>query len=136
VASGQIHIEQLVDGVRVGLSDEILFASGSASLNDGGRAVLTRVAGMISDDKAIITVEGHTDSVGISKKLKSQFPTNWELAGARAASVVRLLSEQGVDPKTMRAVSRGPFAPIASNDTREGRAKNRRTEILLRPVPR
>jgi chemotaxis protein MotB len=136
VASGQIKIEQLVDGVRVGMSDEILFPSGSATLNAQGRDVLTRVAGKIAGGDAIITVEGHTDNVRISNKLKSRYPTNWELAGARAASVVRLLSEQGVDPKRMRAVSRGPFAPVASNDTREGRAKNRRTEILLRPVPR
>jgi chemotaxis protein MotB len=136
VTAGQIQIEQLVDGVRVGLSDEILFPSGSATLNAQGRDVLTRVASKISGDGAIITVEGHTDNVRISKKLMAQYPTNWELAGARAASVVRLLSEAGVDPKSLRAVSRGPFAPVASNDTREGRAKNRRTEILLRPVPR
>jgi chemotaxis protein MotB len=136
VTAGQIQIEQLVDGIRVGLSEEVLFRSGSAKLNAQGRDVLARVAGTIAGDEAIITVEGHTDSVQISKKLQSQYPSNWELAGARAASVVRLLSENGVEPKSMRAVSRGPFAPIASNDTREGRAKNRRTEILLRPVPR
>jgi chemotaxis protein MotB len=135
VEAGQIEVQQLIDGIRLNVSDELLFPSGSAMLNDKGREVLGRVAGQIKGDNAIISVEGHTDNVPISPSLKSRYPTNWELAGARAASVVRVLSEAGVDPTRMRAVSHGPFAPVASNDTREGRAKNRRTEIILRPLP-
>jgi chemotaxis protein MotB len=135
VESGQVEIEQLMNGVRLNVSEELLFASGSSRVNENGADLLGRVANQISDEQAIITVEGHTDNVAISSKLKGRYPTNWELAAARASSVVRLLSENGVDPGHLRAVSRGPFAPIASNDTAEGRAKNRRTEIILRPIP-
>lgn len=135
VAEGQIEVQQLVDGIRLNVSDELLFESGSSVLNEKGRALMVRVAGQIGDEEAIISVEGHTDNVGVGESLKDRFPSNWELAAGRAASVVRLLSEEGVNPTRLRAVSRGPFAPVASNDTPEGRAKNRRTEILLRPLP-
>ena len=135
VAAGQIELEQLADGVRLNVSDELLFESGSSELNEQGRSLMARVADQIKDEGAIISVEGHTDNVGISQSLQKRYPSNWELAAARATSVVRLLSEKGVDPTQLRAVSRGPFAPRASNETAEGRAKNRRTEILLRPIP-
>ena len=135
VASGQIEVQQLLDGIRLNVSDELLFPSGSASLNSDGRELIGRVAAKIRDERAIISVEGHTDNVGISQALQSRYPTNWELAGDRAATVVRQLVESGVSPESLRAVSRGPFVPLASNDTVEGRAKNRRTEIILRPVP-
>jgi chemotaxis protein MotB len=136
MAAGQIEIRQLIDGIQLNVSDELLFPSGSADLNAIGDEFLGRVADQIKGEGAIISVEGHTDNVGISSSLKQRYPTNWELAGARAASVVRVLSEAGMDPKSLRAVSRGPFAPVASNDTAEGRAKNRRTEIIVRPAPR
>lgn len=135
VALGQIQVERVVNGVRLAVSDELLFSSGSATLDSRGRQVLARVAKQIDSETAIVSVEGHTDDVQISKRLASRFPTNWELAGARAAVVVRVLSENGVEPAALRAVSRGPFAPRATNESPEGRAKNRRTEILLRPVP-
>lgn len=136
VASGKVVIKKMVDGIRLNVSDELLFPSGSATLQSAGNDLLSRVAARIKNEKAIISVEGHTDTVAISPSLRRVYATNWELAGARAARVVRLLSEQGVDPTMLRAVSRGPFAPLVSNDTREGRAKNRRTEIILRPIPR
>lgn len=135
VEAGQVTIEQLRDGVKVNLSQDVLFPSGSAELDAQGRAILERVAERIAGD-SVITVEGHTDGMRISPSLKSRYPTNWELGGARAAAVVRLLSEQGIDPKRLRAVSRGPFDPVASNETPEGRRRNRRIEILLRPAER
>ncbi|MBW2232563.1 MAG: OmpA family protein [Deltaproteobacteria bacterium] len=135
VEAGQVEVQQLLDGIRLNVSDELLFASGSARINEGGRKLLERVAAQIADEDAIISVEGHTDNVAISRSLKDRYPTNWELAAARACSVVRLLSENGVEPIRLRAVSRGPFVPIMSNDTREGRKKNRRTELILRPLP-
>jgi len=136
VALGQIEVERVVNGIRLAVSDELLFSSGSAALDARGRELLVRVADQIDDQDAIISVEGHTDSLKISSKLASQYPTNWELAGARAAIVVRVLAENGVKPEMLRAVSRGPFEPRASNETAEGRARNRRTEILLRPIPK
>jgi chemotaxis protein MotB len=134
--SGQIQIKRLVDGISLDVSDELLFSSGEARLNEAGKALLARVAGQISGDDSVLSVEGHTDDVRVGAALRDRYPTNWELAGARAAIVVRTLSEAGVDPIRMRAVSRGPFAPIASNETAEGRARNRRTEIILRPLPK
>lgn len=135
VASGQIEIQQLTDGIQLNVSDQLLFDSGSAALNEAGVEVIGRVAEKIRDERTVIDVEGHTDTDQIGPALRGRFATNWELAGARAAQVVRQLSEDGVTPGRLRAVSRGPFDPIASNDTAEGRAKNRRTEIVLRPMP-
>ncbi|MEM7411984.1 MAG: OmpA family protein [Myxococcota bacterium] len=133
VEAGQIQVQQLRDGVQLNVSDELLFPSGSARLNAAGKTLLEKVASQI-DDKSLVTVEGHTDNIKISGALKNRYPTNWELAAARASSVVRLLADNGVDPARLRATSRGPYAPLESNDTPEGRAKNRRTEIYLRPM--
>lgn len=135
VATGQVQIQQIRDGVRLNVSDELLFESGSVKLGQLGRELIARVANQIKNEDAIVTVEGHTDDVAVGPALRSRFPTNWELAGARAAIVTRLLAENGVDPARLRAVSRGPFAPLVPNDSTESRAKNRRTEIILRPVP-
>ncbi len=135
VEAGQITIQEVVDGIRLGVSDELLFSSGGTTIGETGTSLIARVAGQIKDEDAIIFVEGHTDDVPVGKSLRARYPTNWELAGARAALVVRELSENGVDPTRLRAVSRGPFAPLVPNDSPENRARNRRTEIILRAVP-
>jgi chemotaxis protein MotB len=136
VVAGEILIKEIQDGIQVDVSNELLFDSGSAILSKKGRDVLLRLAKQLSKGNETISVEGHSDNVMIGAALESQYPSNWELAGARAARVVRRLSAEGVDPRRLRAVSHGPFAPEASNDTEAGRSKNRRTEILLRPVVR
>jgi chemotaxis protein MotB len=136
VVAGQIRIDEIRDGIRVDVSNQLLFASGSANLSQQGRDVILRLAKQLRKGDEMITVEGHTDDVMISTGLESQYPSNWELAGARAARVVRRLSAEGVDPLRLRAVSFGPFSPVASNATEEGRSRNRRTEILLRPPTR
>jgi chemotaxis protein MotB len=127
VAAGQIEIEQLRSGLRLNLSEEILFPSGSASLNASGQAVLRKVGRRLLELPHSIVVEGHTDNVPVARR----YPSNWELAAARASSVVRLLADLGVEPDRLKVVSRGEFMPIASNDDAEGRAKNRRIEIQL-----
>jgi chemotaxis protein MotB len=127
VASGQIHIERLRSGLKLNLSDEILFPSGSAALNSSGQAVLRKVSRRLLELPHNIQVEGHTDDVPVARR----YASNWELAAARASSVVRLLIELGVEPGRLKAVSRAEFAPVASNETDEGRAKNRRIEIQL-----
>src|SRR5208282_3813798 len=79
-----------------------------------------------------ISIEGHTDNMPISDALKDKYPTNWELSTARATTVARFLQEKGgIDPTLLSAVGYGEYHPIASNDTVEGRAKNRRIEIVL-----
>lgn len=134
VESGQIKVRQVAEGIQVDLAQEILFPSGGWELDKAGREVIERVASRIRDQGAGILVEGHTDNVQLSAGLKRRFPSNWELAGARAASVVRILADAGVAPDRLRAISRGPFVPIGDNETAEGRRMNRRIQILLRPV--
>ncbi len=134
VESGQIVIEQLRDGLRVKLAEEILFATGSAELGDKGREVLLTVSGELQKVPYQIEVGGHTDNVQIRGNLASLYPTNWELAGARAARVVRLLEEAGITGNRLLAVSYGENDPVASNDTPEGRARNRRIELRMRPI--
>lgn len=133
--ANQVKIEMIQSGVKVNLANDILFPSGSAQLNEMGIEVLTRAAAELMHSPYQTTVAGFTDDVQISEGLKSKYPTNWELAGARAASVVRLLEKEGVPPERLLAISFGENSPVDTNVTPEGRSKNRRIEIVLRPVP-
>lgn len=133
VAAGQIQVEQLREGIRLNLAQEVLFPLGSADLSPGGRDVIERVASRLVDGSHTVDVRGHTDNLAIHGGLAERYPSNWELAGARAASVVRVLQGAGVDPALLRATSYGEYAPAASNEEAAGRARNRRIEIWLRP---
>ena len=134
VAKGQIRISQLREGLQVGVSQDILFPSGSASLSPEGAKVLRIVAARLAKLSYSIAVEGHSDNAPIRGALAERYPTNWELAGARAARVVRLFTDERIDGANMTAVSHGATRPIADNGTAEGRARNRRIEIRLRPL--
>jgi chemotaxis protein MotB len=121
--------------VRV-LTDNLLFASGSATLKPGADQLLDEVAQLLNlDPSHPITVEGHTDNQPIAT---AQFPSNWELSTTRATNVVRFLISRGVIASRLGAVGYADLHPIASNATAAGRAKNRRVEIVLmrlNPVP-
>jgi chemotaxis protein MotB len=121
--------------VRV-LTDQLLFASGQATLQPAGFPLLNEVAQLLNVDQSHpITVEGHTDNVPISS---SKYPSNWELSTDRATTVVRYLIAKGVNRERLGAVGYADLHPIASNATAAGRAKNRRVEIVLQrinPVP-
>lgn len=132
--SGQVQVQQLRDGLRVNVSQDILFDSGSAELDNNGTEVLGRVAGQLKKSPHQIMVIGHTDNKPIGVALAKHYPSNWELAGARASSVVRLFNKSGLSSKRMLAVSMADIKPVASNANPEGRAKNRRIEIRLRPI--
>ena len=132
--SGQIQVQQLRDGLRVNVSQDILFDSGSAELDNNGIEVLGRVAGQLKKSQHQVMVIGHTDNKPIGVALAKHYPSNWELAGARASSVVRLFDKSGLPAKRMLAVSMADIRPVASNADPDGRAKNRRIEIRLRPV--
>lgn len=134
VKANQIKISEMKDGINVNLSQEILFPSGSAILSPEGVDVIKKVSGSLKDIPHQIIVAGFTDNVPIKGDLAKIYPSNWELAGARAASVVRLLESEGVDSDKLTAVSYGENKPVASNDNWETRKKNRRIEIRLRPV--
>lgn len=134
VVAGLIKMELLKDGLHLVLSEEILFSTGSDELSDTGREVLTKLVEELEQLPYQIAVIGYTDNVPVGPRLAARYPSNWELAGARAASVVRLFQGAGVPAQQLLVISRGESQPIASNDTPEGRAENRRIEVRLRPV--
>jgi chemotaxis protein MotB len=133
--ANQVKIEMLKSGIKVNLANEILFPPGSSRLNSQGVEVLKRAAAELKESPYQTLVAGFTDNVAISGNLKKKYPSNWELAGARAARVVRLLEAEGVPSEQLIMLSLGENQPVESNDTPEGRSKNRRIEIILRPVP-
>jgi chemotaxis protein MotB len=96
---------------------------------------VNELAGRLANVMQLIEVHGHTDSIPTQGALAERYPSNWELAAARASSVVRILVEGGVPAERLVAVSHGASLPVAPNDTPEGRARNRRIEIQLRPLP-
>jgi chemotaxis protein MotB len=136
IETGQITITQLKDKLTLSMVEKVLFDSGSAEIKKDGKKVLDRVGEILKQvtDKQI-NIEGHTDNVPISSKLQQRFPTNWELSTTRATTVVRYLQEKaGLDPKLMNAAGFAEYRPLEPNDTEEGRAKNRRIEIILTPL--
>jgi chemotaxis protein MotB len=134
IAKGEVTISELKGKLTVNMVDAILFDSGKAEIKPEGLVVLGKVIEILKsvDDKAI-RIEGHTDAVPISGTLAQRYPTNWELSAARAINVARYLQKQAIDPTLLSAAGFGEFKPVAENDTVEGRAKNRRIEIVLVP---
>jgi chemotaxis protein MotB len=117
------------EGVVIRLSGSYLFDSGRAELKPNSLAVLDAIANELKLQPNMIRVDGHTDSTPIDSP---RYPTNWELSSARALSVTRYLSEtDGIRAGRLMAAGWGEFHPLASNDTREGRAQNRRVEIHI-----
>ena len=136
IAQGQIQITRLADRLSVSMVDRILFPSGEADITPAGIRILQRVGNVLKTTEGkIIRVEGHTDNVAISDRLKGTFPTNWELSTTRASNVVRFLQDTvGIDPTRLQAVGLSEYHPIASNATVKGRSQNRRIEIALLPL--
>ena len=134
IAKGQVTISELQGKLTVNMVDAILFDSGKAEIKPEGLVVLGKVIEIVKSvtDKSI-RIEGHTDAVPISGTLAQRYPTNWELSAARAINVARYLQKQAINPATLSAAGFGEFKPVADNDTPEGRAKNRRIEIVLVP---
>jgi chemotaxis protein MotB len=134
ISKGQVTISELKGKLTVNMVDSILFDSGKAEVKKGGLEILGKVISILKDvnDKSI-RIEGHTDNVPISRALAQRYPTNWELSAARAINVARHLQDQGIDPGQLSAVAYGEWKPVATNDTAEGKAKNRRIEIILVP---
>lgn len=132
--SQKLTLRQLKTGISVDLPEDILFPSGSAVLRDSGREVLAKVSEQLVGTNYEIVVSGFTDNIPISGKLAQRFPTNWDLAAARATNVVRLLEENKVPSGKLIAASYGENKPVADNTSEDGRKKNRRIEIHLRPM--
>jgi chemotaxis protein MotB len=129
VQDGQVKLTQYKNMLSVDVAEKLFFNSGSAKLKKEGKAMLSKVGAALNQygDK-YIRVVGHTDNVPL--RPGSAYATNWELSVSRATNVVRFL-EKMVDPKRLVASGRGEHDPVASNDTPEGRQKNRRIELLL-----
>lgn len=119
--------------VYVSLAEQLLFGSGSITVDKKGVTALQQLAKAIQDQKDInIMVEGHTDNVPISKK--SQYMNdNWDLSVMRATQITKILTTAGVSAAQITAAGRGEFAPLTGNDSAEGKQKNRRTEIIITP---
>ncbi len=132
VRKGQLQVRQLKGMLTVDVAEQLFFDSGRAALKESGKQVLGKVAESLKgyEDKAIRIV-GHTDNVPISGSLQKVFPSNWELSAARATTVVRFLQDAGIAPERLVATGRAEYAPVAPNDSTEGRQKNRRIEITL-----
>jgi len=134
ISQGQVAISELKGKLTVTMVDSILFDSGKAEVKRGGIEILGKIVSILKDvsDKSI-RIEGHTDTMQISRPPAQRYPTNWELSAARAVNVARFLQDQGIDPANLSAAAYGEWKPVATNDTAEGKAKNRRIEIILVP---
>ena len=132
VKSDQVQIKQLKNRIEVTMADEILFSQGGWEVGPHGIEVLNKVSPSLQGltGKRVV-VQGFTDSLPVADTLRARFPTNWELSADRATNVVRHLQTQGVDPSTLVAEAFGQYHPIASNETPEGRRRNRRINIVI-----
>lgn len=116
------------DWLEISLSSEVLFDAGSTSLRPGALPMLEEVAAFLGEFDNPVTVEGYTDNVPVSSV---RFPSNWELSAFRASVVARLLEQRGIDRDRIAAVGYGENHPVATNATPEGRARNRRVDIIV-----
>ena len=132
VRTGQVRLTQLPRGIAVEISASVLFAPGQATLQPDSISALEAVAQVLATTADPVQVEGHTDNVPIAS---AQFPSNWELASARASSVVRLFVASGVNPARLTATGYAENRPVESNDTVDGRARNRRVTLLIIAAP-
>jgi chemotaxis protein MotB len=134
IDKGQVTISELKGKLTVNMVEAILFDSGKAEVKQEGLVVLGKVIEILKtvNDKSI-RIEGHTDNKPIVGPLIQRYPTNWELSAARAINVARYLQKQGIEPASLSAAAFGEFKSVADNATPEGRAKNRRIEIVLVP---
>lgn len=131
-SSDELSVREEDGKVYVAMSDKLLFESGKAVVNQQGREALGKLAQVLNKQTDIdVYIEGHTDNVPIKTAV---FQDNWDLSVIRATSVVRILTQTyGVNPLQIQPCGRGEFKPVDVNTTAEGKARNRRTEIIMAP---
>ena len=132
IMSDQVTVTREGLWLEVNIRSDVLFASGSAALSTSAREAIDQLATVLRELPNELRIEGHTDDQPIASAL---FPSNWELSGARAASVIRLLEDRGVDPRRMGALGFGEKRPVADNATVAGRAANRRVVLVILATP-
>jgi chemotaxis protein MotB len=130
IESDQVHVIGGAHSVSVDIKASVLFVTGQANLQPQAMPVLDEVERSLVMIDEPVQVEGHTDNVPISTP---QFPSNWELSAARAGSVVRHFVDLGMPPARLAAAGYGEFRPIDTNDTPEGRSRNRRVTLVIMP---
>jgi chemotaxis protein MotB len=128
VKEGEVSVTEGPNGLSVEINSSVLFPPGDAQLESRAASALRAVARVIAPTQYAVTVEGHTDTTPISTP---HFPSNWELSVVRASTVIRLFVDAGVEPQRLAAMGYGEQRPLASNDTPEGRARNRRVTITI-----
>lgn len=126
-----VKVRRNKKGVEVEIKSSVLFASGSARLQIVAIATLSKIAKILARQNYNIQVEGFTDNVPINT---IAFPSNWELSAARSASVVHLFTRNGVEPQRMAAIGFGEYRPVTSNQTEQGKNRNRRVVVVIRPT--
>lgn len=122
------RMRQTRAGLVISLSEAGFFAPGEAVIDTQADSVITTIAESLKTGSADIRIEGHTDSTPISN---ARYPSNWELSTARAASVLMRLTEKGIEPVRLSAAGYGGFQPVADNATPDGRAQNRRVDVVI-----
>lgn len=128
VKSGQVKVTQSSRGIAVEINASVLFGSGQAFLEGESVKVLMAVAEVLTEVDNHIQVEGYSDNAPIKSVM---YPSNWELSSARASGVARLFVENGIQPERVVVVGYGENKPVDTNDTQEGRARNRRVTIMI-----
>lgn len=127
-----VNVQVLKGVVYISLADNMLYKSGSYEISDKAGETLSKIAKIIKDyNNYDVLIEGNTDNVPIAQK---NIRNNWDLSALRASSVVQALQNNyGVDPKRLTAGGRGQYNPIADNSSEAGKAKNRRTQVIITP---
>jgi chemotaxis protein MotB len=128
VKQGTVRVTRSSRGISIEINAAILFAPADARLNPDSIAALQSIAEVLRFHPNAIEVEGHTDNRAIET---TTFPSNWELSAARASRVVRLLIDAGIDERRLLAIGHAANRPVASNETTQGRLRNRRVEIQV-----
>jgi chemotaxis protein MotB len=128
VKEGKVRVTQTALGVSVEINASVLFDPGEARLAPDSEQALRALGVVLRNDTHALQVEGHTDDTRIDTAL---YPSNWELSAVRASSVVRLFIDSGVAPQRLTAVGRASNLPVSSNDTAQGKARNRRVTVTI-----
>jgi chemotaxis protein MotB len=126
---GDINVKRDSRGVVVSIADKFFFESGSASLKGTSAEILDKIAAILLQYTNMIQIEGHTDNIPIKNM---EFPSNWELSASRAINVAKyFMSSHNIQPERISTIGYSEYKPVAPNDTTQGRAKNRRVEIVM-----
>jgi chemotaxis protein MotB len=128
IVQGLVDVNRGEDALEISIRSDILFASGAATLSPAAQPVIRLLGEVLHGFPVSIKVEGHTDNVPI---VSGAYPSNWELSAARAASVVHLLTQSGVDPARLSVLAYGEFRPVLPNTTPDGRNANRRVVLSV-----